>query len=89
MRYDGRWIVPGQPKGLPLTDRTVTGWWQTRYQPDSLFAVVHRLNLEETDLINGDHYTSSFLTGDTCSSKSRSPDSGCGRCLARPPALSP
>jgi hypothetical protein len=64
MRYDGRWIVPGQPDGLVLTDRTVTGWWPTRHQPGSQFALVHRLTAEETSLITGDRYISSHLTGD-------------------------
>lgn len=65
MRYDGRWIVPGRPGGPALTDRTVTGWWQTRHKPGSHFALVHRLTAEETDLITHDHYISSHLTGDT------------------------
>jgi hypothetical protein len=64
MRYDGRWIVPGQMGGPTLTDRTVTGWWQTRHTPDSKFALVHRLTFQETHLITGDHYISSHLTGD-------------------------
>ncbi|MFD5079669.1 hypothetical protein [Streptomyces sp. NPDC058371] len=64
LRYDGRWIVPGRPGGLSLTDRTVAGWWQTRHKPGSRFALVHRLACQETDLITGDHYISSHLTGD-------------------------
>lgn len=73
MRCDGRWIVPGQPHGLTLPDRTVTGWWQTRHKPGSKVALVHRLTTAETDLITGDHYTSSVLTGDVFS---REPVSG-------------
>ncbi|MEU5242481.1 hypothetical protein ACH4UR_37645, partial [Streptomyces lydicus] len=65
MRHDGQWIIPTQPKGLNLPDRTVTGWWQTRHKPGSKFALVHRLTPQETDLITHDHYTSSHLTGDT------------------------
>lgn len=61
MRHHGRWIVPGQPQGLNLPDRVVTGWWQTRTMPDSKFALVHRLTPQETDQITGDHYTSSFF----------------------------
>ncbi|MGX1886304.1 hypothetical protein [Streptomyces sp. NPDC055287] len=67
MHYDGRWIVPGQPKGLTLADRTVTGWWQTRHRPGSKFALVHRLTSKETGLIAHGHYTSSVLTGDAFS----------------------
>ncbi|MCQ1580372.1 hypothetical protein [Streptomyces parvus] len=58
MRYDGRWIVPGWPGGLTLDDRTVTGWWHTRHRPASKFALVHRLNADETDRITGDRYIS-------------------------------
>ncbi|MFE9252821.1 hypothetical protein [Streptomyces sp. NPDC007088] len=58
MRHDGRWIVPGQPGGLTLTDRTVAGWWRTRHRPGSQFALVHRLTPTETSLITGDCYTS-------------------------------
>ncbi|MEU9761881.1 hypothetical protein AB0D98_19470 [Streptomyces sp. NPDC047987] len=58
MRYDGRWIIPGRPDGLSLPDRTVTGWWHTRHQPGSRFALVHRLTPNETSLITGDRYTS-------------------------------
>lgn len=58
MRYDGRWIVPGRPGGLTLDDRTVTGWWHTRHRPASKFALVHRLNADETDRITGDRYIS-------------------------------
>ncbi|MFB6984579.1 hypothetical protein [Streptomyces sp. NPDC056304] len=60
MRKSGRWITPGQPHGLILSDRVVAGWWQTRTMPDSRFALVHRLTPAETPLITGDHYTSSF-----------------------------
>ncbi|KOV73370.1 MULTISPECIES: hypothetical protein [unclassified Streptomyces] len=60
LRHDGRWIVPGQPHGLALADRTVTLWWQTRTLPGSRFALVHRLTPAETSLITGDHYSSSF-----------------------------
>ncbi|MEV6676413.1 hypothetical protein AB0N09_06015 [Streptomyces erythrochromogenes] len=51
MRHHGRWIIPGHLQGLNLADRTVTRWWQTRHTPGSLFALVHRLNPEETGLI--------------------------------------
>ncbi|MFF8618972.1 hypothetical protein [Streptomyces sp. NPDC015350] len=64
MRYDGRWIIPGQPGGLALTDETVTTWWHTRYRPGSRFALVHRLTAAETDRITHDHYISSCLIGD-------------------------
>ncbi|MFF8431013.1 hypothetical protein ACF07Y_38950 [Streptomyces sp. NPDC016566] len=64
MRYDGRWIVPGRVGSLSLTDRTVTGWWQTRHLQGSQFALVHRLTFQETDLITHGHYVSSHLTGD-------------------------
>ncbi|MEV4868542.1 hypothetical protein [Streptomyces syringium] len=63
MRHNGQWIVPGQPHGLTLNDQAVTGWWQTRHRPGSKFALVHRIISEETDLITGDLYTSSVLTG--------------------------
>ncbi|MCX4681395.1 hypothetical protein OG413_40065 [Streptomyces sp. NBC_01433] len=66
-RQDGRWIDPRQPHGLVLTDRLVTGWWQTRRTPGSRFALVHRLAPAETPLIIGDHYTSSQFTGATFS----------------------
>ncbi|MFI0813640.1 hypothetical protein [Streptomyces echinatus] len=58
LRHQGRWIVPGRPGGLTLDDRTVTGWWHTRHQPGSRFALVHRLTPTETSLITGDCYTS-------------------------------
>lgn len=67
MRNLGRWITPGQPHGLVLPDRVVTGWWQTRAMPGSRFALVHRLTPGETSLITGEHYTSSSLTGDVFS----------------------
>ncbi|MFF3957385.1 hypothetical protein ACFYY1_29850 [Streptomyces sp. NPDC001890] len=61
MRKSGRWITPGQPHGLILSDRVVADWWQTRMMPDSRFALVHRLTPAETPLlITGDHYASSF-----------------------------
>ncbi|MFJ5635222.1 hypothetical protein ACIQF5_21625 [Streptomyces goshikiensis] len=63
MRYDGRWIVPGRPDGLSLSDRTVTGWWHTRHLPGSRFALVHRLTSTETDLITHGRYISSHLIG--------------------------
>lgn len=65
MRKDGRWIIPGQPNGLLLLDRVVTGWWRTRHQPGSRFALVHRLTPAETALITGDHYTGSTFTDGT------------------------
>ncbi|MFJ5951387.1 hypothetical protein [Streptomyces noursei] len=64
MRYEGQWIVPGQPRSLILPDWMVTDWWQTRHTPGSRFALVHRLTVDETDLITHSHYTSSVLTGD-------------------------
>jgi hypothetical protein len=60
MRYDGRWIIPGQPDGLVVPDRVVTGWWHTRTMPGSRFALVHRITPAETGLITSEHYTSSF-----------------------------
>lgn len=67
VRKSGRWIAPGQPHGLVLSDRTVTGWWQTRHKPGSRFALVHRLTPAEINLITHGHYTSSVLTGDVFS----------------------
>ncbi|MER6853771.1 hypothetical protein AB0A81_40265 [Streptomyces flaveolus] len=60
MRHDGRWIIPGQPSALTLHDEVVTAWWQTRHMPGSKVALVHRLTSQESDLITGDHYTSTF-----------------------------
>lgn len=74
MRWDGEWIVPGQPQSLVLPDRVVTGWWQTRTVPGSRFALVHRLTAAETSLITGGHYTSSVLTGDVFSEEPVSGD---------------
>ncbi|MEU9416081.1 hypothetical protein [Streptomyces sp. NPDC048272] len=64
MRRDGWWIIPGQSHGLTLADQTITGWWRTRYQPDSKFALVHRLSPDETDWITAEHYTGSYLVGE-------------------------
>ncbi|MFD6471512.1 hypothetical protein [Streptomyces goshikiensis] len=58
MRHDGRWIAPGRPGGLSLSDREVTVWWHTRHRPGSQFALVHRLTPTETSLITSDRYTS-------------------------------
>ncbi|MGW3928731.1 hypothetical protein ACWECC_11575 [Streptomyces microflavus] len=67
MRQHGRWITPGQPDGLALTDRVVTGWWHTRMMPSSRFALAHRLVAAETLLITGDHYTSAVFADDAFS----------------------
>ncbi|MGZ2355705.1 hypothetical protein LRE75_03195 [Streptomyces sp. 372A] len=58
LRYNDRWIAPGRPNALALDDRQVSGWWHTRHQPSSRFALVHRLTPAETSLIAGDCYTS-------------------------------
>ncbi|MFE8941177.1 hypothetical protein ACFYNX_27345 [Streptomyces sp. NPDC007872] len=64
MRYEGRWIIPGQPRGLNLADHTVSRWWQTRHTAGSSFALVHRLHPGETDLISANHYTCCNFTGE-------------------------
>ncbi|MFF2205170.1 hypothetical protein [Streptomyces sp. NPDC058145] len=58
MRRLSRWIAPGQPDGVFLTDREVTGWWRTRTMPGSQFTLVRRLTPTETRLIPGDRYLS-------------------------------
>ncbi|MFE5406816.1 hypothetical protein ACFQ9Z_37105 [Streptomyces sp. NPDC056580] len=58
MRRSGRWIAPGQPDGVFLTDGEVTGWWRTRMMPGSRFTLVRRLTPTETRRIPGDRYLS-------------------------------
>ncbi|MFD8666609.1 hypothetical protein ACFV1U_14550 [Streptomyces microflavus] len=58
MRHTGRWITPGRPGDLTLSDRDITAWWHTRHRPNSQFTLVHRLTPTETNLITGDRYTS-------------------------------
>ncbi|MER5889681.1 hypothetical protein ABT160_38140 [Streptomyces sp. NPDC001941] len=65
MRYEGRWIVPGQAPGLALGDDTVRGWWRARHQADSKFALVHRLTPDEIHLIGHGGYVSSHSVCDT------------------------